>query len=75
MKDSPAEKAGFKEGDIVISVANNFSNNIQAYKNLLQNVGENVTYYRKAIYRAWRTFPQSKKYFLISLGVSLSTLV
>jgi len=42
MKDSPAEKAGFKEGDIVISVGNNISNNIQAYKNLLQNVGDNV---------------------------------
>jgi hypothetical protein len=43
MKDSPAEKAGFKEGDIVISVGNNFSNNIQTYKNLLQNLGERVT--------------------------------
>ncbi len=43
MKDSPAEKAGFKEGDIIISVASNFSNNIQTYKNLLQNVGERVT--------------------------------
>jgi hypothetical protein len=43
MKDSPAEKAGFKEGDIVIAVGNNFTNNIQAYKSLLQNAGERVT--------------------------------
>jgi C-terminal processing protease CtpA/Prc len=42
MKDSPAEKAGFKEDDIVLSVGNNFSNNIQAYKNLLQNTGEKL---------------------------------
>lgn len=34
---SPAEKAGFKIGDIVVSVGSDFSNNIQAYKNLLQS--------------------------------------
>jgi hypothetical protein len=43
MKDSPAEKAGFKEDDIVLSVGSNFTNNIQTYKSLLQNVGEKVT--------------------------------
>jgi hypothetical protein len=43
MKNSPAEKAGFKEGDIIFSVGNNFSNNIQTYKSMLQNVGEKVT--------------------------------
>jgi hypothetical protein len=37
IKDSPAEKAGFKFGDIIIGVENNFSNNIQAYKVLMQN--------------------------------------
>ena len=42
MKDSPAEKAGFKEQDVIIAVANNFSKNLQAYKNLLQNVGDRV---------------------------------
>ena len=34
--NSPAEQAGFKIGDEIISVDNNFSNNIQAYKNILQ---------------------------------------
>ncbi|HEY4874354.1 MAG TPA: aspartyl protease family protein [Puia sp.] len=43
MKGSPAEKAGFKEDDIVVSVGTNFSNNIQVYKSLLQNIGEKVT--------------------------------
>lgn len=42
MKDSPAEKAGFKEDDIILAVNNNFSNNIQLYKNLLQSAGEKV---------------------------------
>lgn len=42
MKESPAEKAGLKEDDILLSVGNNFSNNIQAYKNLLQNTGERM---------------------------------
>jgi len=37
IKDSPAEKAGFQPGDIILGVGNNFSNNIQAYKVLLQN--------------------------------------
>ncbi len=34
---SPAAKAGMKEGDVLISVGNNFSNNIMAYKTILQN--------------------------------------
>ena len=37
IKESPAEKAGFKYGDIIIGVETNFSNNIQAYKVLMQN--------------------------------------
>jgi len=37
IKDSPAEKAGFKYGDIVIGVEGNFTNNIQQYKVLLQD--------------------------------------
>lgn len=42
MPGSPAEKAGLQTDDIVIAVANNFTNNIQTYKNLLQNAGERV---------------------------------
>lgn len=42
MKDSPAEKGGFKVDDIVIAVNNNFSKNIQVYKNMLQNTGERI---------------------------------
>jgi predicted metalloprotease with PDZ domain len=35
---SPAEQAGLKEGDIVIAVDRNFSQNLQQYKYTLQNV-------------------------------------
>ncbi|HYF32365.1 MAG TPA: aspartyl protease family protein [Chitinophagaceae bacterium] len=42
MKDSPAEKAGFLPGDIIMAVNNNFSKNIQLYKNMMQNVGEKL---------------------------------
>ncbi len=39
MPGSPAEEAGFKAGDVVMAVENNFSSNIQAYKTLLQTPG------------------------------------
>lgn len=39
---SPGEKAGFKTGDVIISVGNNMSNNIQTYKNLLQAAGQRL---------------------------------
>jgi PDZ domain/Aspartyl protease len=39
---SPAEKAGLKEGDILIAVGNNFSNNIMTYKTILQNTQEKI---------------------------------
>jgi hypothetical protein len=42
MKDSPADKAGFKPDDIILGVNNNFSKNIQAYKNIFQNTGEKI---------------------------------
>jgi hypothetical protein len=42
MRDSTAEKGGFKVDDIVIAVNNNFSKNIQVYKNMLQNTGERI---------------------------------
>ncbi len=43
MQGSPAEKAGLKADDVVLAVSNNFSNNIQTWKNLLQNAGEKIS--------------------------------
>lgn len=34
---SPGDQAGFKNGDVVLGISKNFSNNILEYKNLLQN--------------------------------------
>jgi hypothetical protein len=42
MPGSPAEEAGFKPGDLVMAVANNFSKNIQTYKNLMQTPGQKL---------------------------------
>jgi hypothetical protein len=42
MPESPAEQAGFRTGDIIMAVSNNFSKNIQAYKNLMQTPGERL---------------------------------
>ena len=42
MKNSPAEKAGFQADDVVVAMNNNFTNNIQVYKNMLQNVGDKI---------------------------------
>lgn len=37
IKGSPGDKAGFKSDDIIISIDNNVSNDIQAYKSMLQH--------------------------------------
>jgi len=42
MKESPAEKAGFLPGDIILAMNNTFSKNVQVYKNQMQNVGEKL---------------------------------
>ncbi len=42
IEGSPAAKAKFKVGDEIISVGNNFSHNINAYKNLLQVPNEEI---------------------------------
>lgn len=42
MKGSPAEKAGFLPGDVILAMNGNFSRNIQLYKGMLQNVGEKI---------------------------------
>ena len=41
-ENSPASKAGIKEGDILIGVGTNFSNNIMQYKTLLQSANQKV---------------------------------
>jgi Aspartyl protease/PDZ domain len=42
IEKSPADKAGFKIGDEIITVGKNFSHNIQAYKNILQNPNQEI---------------------------------
>jgi hypothetical protein len=42
VEKSPADKAGLKNGDELISVNTNISGNIQQYENLLQNVNEKI---------------------------------
>jgi hypothetical protein len=39
---SPAERWGFKNGDILISVDNNLTNNLQQYKNVLQSATNKI---------------------------------
>ena len=39
VKGSPAAKAGLKNGDAIMGIENNFSGNLEVYKNLLQKTG------------------------------------
>ena len=41
---SPAAKAGFKKGDIIMSVNSDFSNNIQSYKNIIQSSNQRIRF-------------------------------
>lgn len=41
-KDSPAEKAGLKEGDAIFAIDKNFSQNLQQYKAALQTAKERL---------------------------------
>ena len=41
-RGSPAEAVGLKEGDIVIAIDRNFSQNIQQYKLAIQNGGDKL---------------------------------
>lgn len=45
IENSPAHKAGLREGDIIVGVNNNFSNDIEAYKSQMSEVGKYVTVY------------------------------
>jgi len=49
MTDSPAEKAGFRADDVVISINENTSQNLRLYKSMLQNTGDKV---RVVVYRS-----------------------
>lgn len=42
IEGSPAEKAKFEAGDEIFAVGNNFSHNINVYKNILQTPGEQI---------------------------------
>jgi hypothetical protein len=42
LKNSPAEEAGLKVGDILFAVDNNLSNSMQAYRNILMQSGRRV---------------------------------
>jgi len=43
IKDSPAEVAGLKKGDVLVAINNNITNNLQLYRDLLKNVGTRPT--------------------------------
>lgn len=42
VENSPAAKAGIKKDDIIFAIDNNFTHNLQAYKQALQNAGNTV---------------------------------
>ena len=42
IENSPGAKSGFKPNDIILSVENNFTNNLQAYKQTLQSAGNTI---------------------------------
>jgi predicted aspartyl protease len=44
VKGSPGEEGGFIPGDIILGINNNFSNNIQVYKSMMQNLGEKLKF-------------------------------
>ncbi len=42
MENSPAAAAGFQVDDIIMAINNNFSRNVQVYRNILQSYGEKL---------------------------------
>ena len=43
VKGSPADKSGLKNGDVIMAIDNNFSGNLEVYKNLLQKTGFRIS--------------------------------
>ena len=43
IEGSPAERGGLKKGDVITAVNSNFSNSIDTYRNLMQDVGNKIT--------------------------------
>jgi predicted aspartyl protease len=44
VKDSPGEEGGFMPGDVILGINNNYSNNIQVYKSMMQNLGDKLKF-------------------------------
>jgi len=44
VKGSPGEEGGFIPGDVILGINNNFSNNIQVYKSMMQNLGDKLKF-------------------------------
>lgn len=44
MKNSPAERYGLKNGDVVIGINKNLSNDLTTYRNLIQDVSKKVSF-------------------------------
>ena len=43
-KGSPGDEGGFIPGDVILGINNNFSNNIQVYKSMMQNLGDKLKF-------------------------------
>jgi len=43
VKGSPADRAGLRNGDVVMGIDNNFTGNLEVYKNLLQKTGYRIS--------------------------------
>jgi hypothetical protein len=44
VKGSPGEVGGFLPGDVILGINNNFSNNIQVYKSMMQSLGDKLKF-------------------------------
>ncbi len=44
VEGSPGKEGGFLPGDVILGINNNFSNNIQVYKSMMQNLGDKLKF-------------------------------